>query len=392
MIANNLRNKKRSVYLDYAATTPVDPEVRSAMISCLTTEGAFGNPSSTMNAHGIAAAELVEEARRQIASLLGCQPSEFYFTSGATEANNLAIQGIVSRQLSQPMHVVISAIEHKSALDICKNTPCDVTYVRPGQDGVVSPEDVAAALRPDTRLVSVMHVNNETGVKQPIEKIAEILAQRDIIFHVDAAQSIGKLPINLNTTPIDLLSLSAHKFYGPKGIGGLFVRRGIQRKLRPLFFGGGQEKGLRPGTIPVHQVVGFGKACELAAERLGSDFAYASELRSRLLSKLANIDGIRVNGAAEGTIPHIVNCSFAKVDGEALALRLHDVSISVGSACSTGTIEVSHVLRAMGLPDSLIHGAVRLSFGRSVTLESIDYAAARISEEVDAIRRLERAS
>ncbi len=377
------------VYLDYAATTPVDPLVRTAMMGCLTEEGVFGNPASAGHSYGEAAADAVEHAREQVANLLGCRRSEIVFTSGATEANNLAIQGILAAASGNSRHVVTLAIEHKSVLEVVKALDCEVTYVRPDPDGVVSPEAVKNALRPDTVLVSVMQVNNETGAVQPVTEIARQVDGSGAFFHVDAAQSAGKLPIDLQSVPIDFLSVSAHKLYGPKGIGCLYIRRGRRDQLKPLLFGGGQEKGIRPGTSPVHQIVGFGKACELANERLTTDWHRISELRARLLSKLSRLDGMMLNGTSERGIPGIINCSFEGIDGESLALRLRDVAVSVGSACTTGTIELSHVLRAMGVPDAQMHGAIRISLGRFTTPEGVDHAARRISDEVRAIRELE---
>jgi cysteine desulfurase len=379
-------------YLDNAASTPVDPAVSAQMQQCLGEDGWFANPSATAHEAGRAAAQRVERARAQVARLIGASPEQIIFTSGATEADNLAVLGTARALAPERRHVISARTEHKAVLDSVRQLAREgfsVTWLQPDADGRVGAREVAAALRPDTALVSVMHVNNETGVIQDIRSIGEVCRAQSVIFHVDAAQSAGRLTLDLSQLAVDLLSLSGHKIYGPKGIGALFVRHGSRALLRPLMFGGGQESALRPGTLPTHQIVGFGAACELAAAAQERDGARISQWRDRLWSRLESLGDVTINGERAPRVPHILNVSFDGVDGESLVSALPSLAVSTGAACNSAAAEPSYVLRALGRTVRQAESALRFSFGRFNTDEDIEAAAVQVSQ---AVRRLRAAS
>lgn len=380
------------IYLDYAATTPMAPEAVAAMVECLSMEGVFANPASFQHEMGERANSVVEEARAEIASILNCKSKDLIFTSGATESNNLAIKGIALRYQKKGNHIITSASEHKAVLDTCKfleNVGFKVTYLKPDIDGRFSLDRILDALTDETILVSMMQVNNETGVIQNINLIAEALKDKDIFFHVDAAQSAGKLTIDLAKTPIDLLSISAHKFYGPKGIGCLYVRDRKKTNLAPLMHGGGQENGLRPGTLPTHQIVGMATAFKIAHDLIVSDYEHFERLEQILIAQLNQLQGVHFNGDNTQKVPNIINVSFDQVSSDSLIIAVKDdLAIASGSACNSGAIEASHVLRSMGIEGDRLYGAVRISFGRYTTESDINKAAQLICEEVIRLRHL----
>ncbi len=374
------------------------PEAGAAMAHCLTMDGEFANPASLQHGFGERANALVEGARSEIAHLLNCKSSDLIFTSGATESNNLAIKGIAlsgfpRRSMgTRGNHIITSASEHKAVLDTCKyleSIGFKVTYLRPDLNGYLSLDCILDVLTDQTILVSLMHVNNETGVIQDIDLIAQALKEKDIFFHVDAAQSSGKVKIDLTKTPIDLLSISAHKLYGPKGIGCLFVRNRKQTNLTPLLHGGGQEYGLRPGTLPTHQIIGMATAFRIAHDLILSDYQHSIRLEQILVNQLTQLEGVHINGDQKYKLPNIVNVSFDQVGSDSLIIALRDdIAIASGSACNSGAIEASHVLRAMGIEGDRLYGAVRISFGRYTTAADIQQAGQRICEEVTRLRRL----
>jgi cysteine desulfurase len=371
------------IYLDYAATTPVAPEVARAMSDALGDEADFGNPSAVTHAFGRRAQARIEAARAQVAALIGATGNDLIFTSGATESNNLALLGIARASVGKTRHIVTSKIEHKAVLDPCRQLEREgfaVTYVAPDSSGIVQPDSVRAALRPDTVLVSIMHANNETGVIQDIAAIGAICRERSIPFHVDAAQSVGKLPVDVSALPVDLLSFTAHKIYGPKGIGALYVHPAMRTRLKPVTFGGGQERGLRPGTLPTHQIVGFGAACELAARSLAADSNRLGHLRDRLWEGISRLEGVHLNGEAAPRLPGILNVSFEGVEGESLVTALDSLAVTTGSACSSASGDPSYVLRALGRGTQLAQSSLRFSLGRATTEADIDAA-------IDAVRR-----
>jgi cysteine desulfurase len=379
------------IYLDYAATTPVDPAVARAISDVLSSEADYGNPASITHVFGRRARQRVETARAQVAAMIGAGAEEIIFTSGATESNNLAILGIARANADRGRHLVTSRIEHKAILDPCKQLEREgftVTYLAPDTSGRISPESVRAALRPDTVLASVMHVNNETGVVQDIRAIGEVCRERNVPFHTDAAQSAGKLPIDVGKLPVDLLSFTAHKLYGPKGIGALYVRPQVRPALRPVSFGGGQERGLRPGTLPTHQIVGFGVACEIASRALVTDSARIASLRDRLWQSLRRLQGVHLNSEAAPRLPGILNVSFEGVDGESLVTALASLAVATGSACSSASGEPSYVLRALGRSTQLAQSSLRFSLGRSTTQADIDRAAAAVRFQVERLRSI----
>ncbi len=382
----------KKIYLDYAATTPVAPEVIETLITHFRATDNFANPSSIQHGFGETAQSLVENARQQIATHLNCNAKDLIFTSGATEANNFVLKSVATRFKEFGQHLITSATEHKSVLDCCRfleTQGFQVTYLKPDNVGLIDLEELADSITENTLLVSIMHVNNETGVIQPIEKIAEITQQRGVFFHVDASQSVGKLEINLAKTPISFLSFSTHKFYGVKGIGGVFARNCAKLKLPPLIHGGGQENGLRSGTLPTHQILAMATALELAYQNQTNDYQHAIALKQRLLSRLQDLEGVTLNGSQTATLPNIVNLSFEGVSADSLIIALRDdVAISSGSACNSGAMEASYVLRAMGIEGEQLYGAVRLSFGRYTTLDDMDYAAQRLCDEVTRLRQL----
>jgi cysteine desulfurase len=378
------------IYLDYAATTPLDPAVLQVMLPYLSADGAFANPAST-HGPGYKARAAVEKARAQVAALLGAEAAEIVWTSGATESNNLAIKGALEFHGRRNAHIVTSRIEHKCVLDTCRHLETQgarVTYLKPGAGGLVSPEQVLEALTPDTVLVSLMWVNNEIGVVQEVQRLAPLLRERGVLFHVDAVQAAGKLPIDLRETPIDLLSVSAHKIYGPKGMGALYVRKKPRARLAPQMHGGGHEWGMRSGTLSTHQIAGMGAAFAIAAERLASDAGRLSGLRDRLWQRLQALPRILRNGDPGRAAPHILNVSFEGVEGEALRAALPELAVSSGSACSSATQEPSYVLRALGRDDELANASLRFSLGRGTTEAEIEQAAEKVIKQVEWLREL----
>lgn len=382
---------KLPIYLDYAATTPVDPRVAEKMVQCLTPDGNFGNPASRSHLFGWKAEEAVETARRQVADLLGADPREIVWTSGATESDNLAIKGVARFYSKKGKHIVTSKIEHKAVLDPCRQLEregFEVTYLEPGSNGLITPEQVADALREDTILVSLMHVNNEIGTVTDIAAIGEITRAKGVLFHVDAAQSAGKLPINMAEMKVDLMSVCAHKIYGPKGVGALYVRRKPRVRLEALIHGGGHERGMRSGTLPTHQIVGMGEAFRIAGEEMAAETARLETLRQRLWDGVQDMEEVHLNGSAEHHVPGILNISFAFVEGESLLMSIKDLAVSSGSACTSASLEPSYVLRALGLNDELAHSSIRFSLGRFTTEEEVDYAVAQVRHAVEKLREL----
>jgi len=382
---------KLPIYLDYSATTPVDPRVAAKMIECLTNEGNFGNPASRSHAFGWKAEEAVENARRQVAELVNADPREIVWTSGATESDNLAIKGVAHFYASKGKHIVTTKIEHKAVLDTARQLEregFEVTYIEPGEDGIVTPAMVEAALRDDTILVSVMHVNNEIGTINDITAIGELTRSRGILFHVDAAQSTGKVEIDLEKMKVDLMSFSAHKTYGPKGVGALYVRRKPRVRLEAQMHGGGHERGMRSGTLATHQLVGMGEAFHLAKLEMAQENERIRALRDRFYKQVEHLEELYVNGSMTARVPHNLNLSFNYVEGESLIMALKDLAVSSGSACTSASLEPSYVLRALGRNDELAHSSIRFSFGRFTTEEEIDYAAQKVCEAVTKLREL----
>lgn len=375
------------IYLDYAATTPVDERVAETMLNYLTRFGDFGNAASTQHVYGQRALQAVQKARAQVAALINADPENIIWTSGATEANNLAIKGLAQFHARRGKHIITSKIEHKSVLEAChalENQGFEITYVAPEKNGVIDPKAIFAAQRPDTILVSIMHVNNEIGTIQPIHEIGEWCRAQGIYFHVDAAQSLGKVSIDLKTLPVDLMSFAAHKIYGPKGIGALYVARKPRVRLAPLFHGGGHEQGMRPGTLPTHQIVGMGTACELAMQ----EEDHIRQLRDKLWEGLQQIAGITLNGDYSARVPHNLNFHVRGVEGSALLLALQDLAISTGSACNSKTTEPSYVLRAIGLSSQEAHNSLRVSLGRYTTKTEIEKTIQHFREKIAWLRQL----
>jgi len=386
---------KLPIYLDYAATTPADPRVATKMMQFLTLDGTFGNPASRSHRYGWQAEEAVDVARNQIAELINADPREIVFTSGATEADNLAIKGAAQFHQSRGKHIITSQTEHKAVLDSCLQLEREgfaITFLSPGSDGIVTPDMLEASLRDDTVIVSLMHVNNETGVIQDIAALGALCRARDILFHVDATQSVGKLPIDVSTLPVDLMSFSAHKLYGPKGIGGLWVRRKPKLNLDAQMHGGGHERGMRSGTLPVHQIVGMGEAYRIAHAEMSSEMARLATLRQRLWSGINAIGDVHLNGSLEQGAPNILNISFAYVDGESLIMALKDLALSSGSACTSASLEPSYVLRAMGVEQELAYSSLRFSLGRFTTAEEIEYAIELVTKAITRLRALNPAA
>ena len=376
------------IYLDYAATTPAAPEVIAAMQSCLGADGVFANPSSVHLA-GRRSAAVVDRARDQLATLLQTRPDRLIFTSGATESDNLAIRGAAMARAGQGRHLVTMKTEHKAVTDSFRHLEkegFEVTWLLPGPDGLLALESLEAALRDDTQLVSIMHVNNETGVIQDIHSIGSLCRERGILFHTDAAQSVGKLGFDLDDLPVDLLSLTAHKFYGPQGVGALYMADHPGTAIFPILFGGGQERRIRPGTLPVHLICGIGAAAELAIAERSKNHERVTVLRGRLMSALQDVAGILVNGNPDAAYPGILNVSVADVDGESLMLALEPLCVASGSACNSANVEPSHVLKALGRSDGEAEAAVRFSFGRTTTEEEVDQAAALYRGAIDKLR------
>jgi cysteine desulfurase len=377
------------IYLDYSATTPVDPRVAAKMIPWLTEH--FGNPASRSHPFGWEAEEAVEQARAEVARLVNADPKEIIWTSGATESDNLALKGAANFYKTKGKHLLTVKTEHKAVLDTMRELErqgFDVTYLDPEPDGLVDLAKFEAALRPDTIVVSVMHVNNEIGVIQPIEEMGEILRARGIIFHVDAAQSTGKVPIDLARLKVDLMSFSAHKTYGPKGIGALYVRRKPRVRLEAQMHGGGHEKGFRSGTLATHQIVGMGEAFRIAREEMATESERIRMLRDRLLAGLRDMEEIYVNGDLEHRVPHNLNVSFNFVEGESLIMGMKELAVSSGSACTSASLEPSYVLRALGRNDELAHSSIRFTIGRFTTQEDIDFAVRLIKERIGKLREM----
>jgi cysteine desulfurase len=377
------------IYLDYSATTPVDPRVAEKMIPYLVEK--FGNPASRSHAFGWESESAVEEARNEVAKLVGADPKEIVWTSGATESNNLAIKGAAHFYSGKGKHIITIKTEHKAVLDTCRELEregFEVTYLDVRDNGLLDLEVFKAALRPDTVLVSVMFVNNEIGVIQPIAEIGEICREKGIIFHVDAAQATGKVVIDLTKLKVDLMSFSAHKTYGPKGIGALYVRRKPRIRLEAQMHGGGHERGFRSGTLATHQIVGMGECFRLAREEMGIENERIRMLRDRLLKGLSDIDQVFINGDLEQRVPHNLNISFAYIEGESMLMAIKDLAVSSGSACTSASLEPSYVLRALGREDELAHSSIRFTLGRFTTEEEIDYAIRLLHEKIGKLREL----
>lgn len=377
------------LYFDYSATTPVDPRVAAAMIPYLTEQ--FGNPASRSHPFGWAADEAVERAREQVADLVGADPKEIIWTSGATESNNLALKGAAHFYANKGKHLVTVQTEHKAILDTVRELErqgFSATYLAPESNGLVDLEKLKAALRPDTILVSVMLVNNEIGVIQDIAAIGEICREKGILLHVDAAQATGKVLINLNHLKVDLMSFSAHKTYGPKGIGALYVRRKPRVRLEAQMHGGGHERGFRSGTLPTHQIVGMGEAFRIAKEEMIAENARIRQLRDRLWQGLSNMEEVYLNGDIEQRVPHNLNVSFNFVEGESLIMAVKDIAVSSGSACTSASLEPSYVLRALGRNDELAHSSIRFTIGRFTTEAQVDYTIQLLHEKIGKLREL----
>ena len=379
------------IYLDYLSTTPVDPRVVAAMTACMSTEGVYGNAASRSHVFGWQAEEAVENARSQVAELINADPREIVWTSGATESDNLAIKGVAHFYHKKGKHIVTSKIEHKAVLDTCRQLEregYEVTYLDPNEQGLTTPEMVQAALREDTILASVMHANNEIGVVNDIAGIGEICRAAGVLFHVDGAQGVGKIPVDMEQMKVDLLSMSAHKMYGPKGVGALYVRRKPRVRLEAQMHGGGHERGMRSGTLATHQLVGFGEAARIAHEEMATESAQLEALRERFWDAISDIPEVYINGDREQRLPGALNVSFAFVEGESLIMSLRDLAISSGSACTSASLEPSYVLRALGLNDEMAHSSLRFSFGRFTTEAEVDHAVQCVRHAVEKLREL----
>ena len=381
----------KTAYFDYSSTTPVDPRVAKKMTHYLTSEGVFGNPASRSHCYGWQAEEAVENARQQVAELVNCDAREIIWTSGATEAANLALKGAAHFYRNRGQHIITSKIEHKAVLDTCRQLEREeftVTYLDPDADGVITTEKIAAAIRPDTIMVAIMHVNNEIGVINDITAISELTRDKGIIFFSDAAQSTGKIPLDLQQMQVDLMAFSAHKVYGPKGIGALFVRRKPRVRLEAQIHGGGHERGMRSGTLPTHQIVGMGEAFAIAGQEIANEMPRLRALRQRFWEQLQDIEEVYINGSLEQRVPGNINISFNFVEGESLLMSLSGIAVSSGSACTSASLEPSYVLRALGLNDELAHSSIRFSFGRFTTDAEVDQAAGDIRTAVEKLRDL----
>jgi cysteine desulfurase len=380
-----------TIYLDYASTTPVDPRVASKMMKFLTPDGEFGNPASRSHRFGWKADEAVEEARSHVANLVNCDPREIVWTSGATEADNLAVKGVARFYKSKGNHIITSKIEHKAVLDPCRQLEregFEVTYLEPNEGGVINPEDVKAAMKDTTILISLMHINNELGSLNDLTEIGNIAREAGTFFHVDAAQSTGKVDIDLSKLPVDLMSFSAHKTYGPKGIGALFVRRKPRVRIEALIHGGGHERGMRSGTLATHQIVGMGEAFRIAKEEMKQDNDKIKAFHEKFLREAMKIEHAYLNGDVENKVPNILNISFNFVEGESLIMGLKDIAVSSGSACTSASLEPSYVLRALGRKDELAHSSIRFSFGRFTKEEDIDKTLSILHNVVERLREL----
>jgi len=382
---------KLPIYMDYSATTPVDERVVAKMVKCLSYENNFGNPASRSHFFGWEAEKAVNKAREQVASLINADVKEIVWTSGATESNNLAIKGIAHFYKSKGNHIITMKTEHKAVLDTCRQLEregFEVDYLDPQANGLLDIEVLKKAIRPETILVSIMHVNNEIGVIQDIEKIGNLCRENKIFFHVDAAQSAGKVAIDLEKLPVDLMSFSAHKIYGPKGIGALYVRRKPRVRLEAQMHGGGHERGMRSGTLATHQIVGMGEAFAIAEAEMVEENARLLKLRNRLYDGFKDMEEVFVNGSLEHRIAGNLNISFNFVEGESLMMAVSDLAVSSGSACTSASLEPSYVLRALGLSDELAHSSVRFTLGRYSTEEEVDYAIKLLREKVQKLRDL----
>jgi cysteine desulfurase len=379
------------IYLDYASTTPVDPAVADKMMQFLTPTGQFGNPASRSHVFGWQAEAAVEDARNDVATLIGADPREIVWTSGATEANNLAIKGCAHFNQRKGKHVITSRIEHKAVLDTCRQLEregWEVTYLDPDSNGLIQPKMVADAIREDTTVVSIMHVNNELGTLNDIASIGAICRAKKVFFHVDAAQSAGKTAIDVEAMNVDMMSFSAHKIYGPKGIGALYVRRKPRVRIEAQMHGGGHERGMRSGTLPTHQIVGMGEAFKVGFHNLAEESARIEALRTRLWEGVSDMEEVHLNGSEDQHVPGIVNISFAFVEGESLIMALRDLAVSSGSACTSASLEPSYVLRALGLNDEMAHSSIRFSIGRYTSEDDIDNAIAKVRHAVEKLREL----
>ncbi len=377
------------IYMDYSATTPVDPRVAEAMIPYLTEK--FGNPASRSHSYGWVADEAVERARAQVAALVNADPKEIVWTSGATESNNLALKGAAHFYSGKGKHIITMMTEHKAVLDTVRELErqgFSATYLSPEADGLLDLEKFKAALRPDTIIVSVMHVNNEIGVVQDIAAIGEICRDKGILFHVDAAQATGKVPIDLQQLKVDMMSFSAHKTYGPKGIGALYVRRKPRVRIEAQMHGGGHERGMRSGTLPTHQIVGMGEAFRIAQEEMATENERIRMLRDRLWKGLCGMEEVHLNGDMDQRVPHNLNVSFNYVEGESMIMAVKDIAVSSGSACTSASLEPSYVLRALGRSDELAHSSIRFSVGRFTTVEEVDYVVALMKDKIGKLREL----
>lgn len=379
------------IYFDYSATTPVDPRVAQAMMECLTMEGKFGNPASRSHVYGWQAEEAVELARQQIAEAINADPREIVWTSGATESDNLAIKGAAHFYGKKGKHIITSQIEHKAVLDTCRQLEregYEISYLQPNADGIITPEQVADAIREDTIVASFMHVNNEIGVINDIAAIGEVCRANKVVFHVDGAQAIGKVPVDMSELKVDLYAMSAHKAYGPKGVGALYVRRKPRIRIEAQMHGGGHERGMRSGTLPTHQCVGMGLAFKLAVDEMDTELPRIKALSERLWKGVQDLEAVTVNGSLTQRIPHNMNVSFAYVEGESLMMALRGMAVSSGSACTSASLEPSYVLRALGLEDELAHSSIRFSIGRFTTEQDVDEAVQDIHKAVNKLREL----
>ena len=382
---------KSTIYLDYASTTPVDPRVASKMMQYLTPDGEFGNPASRSHRYGWKADDAVEEARSHVANLVHCDPREIVWTSGATEADNLAVKGVARFYKSKGNHIITSKIEHKAVLDPCRQLEregFEVTYLEPDEGGIIHPRQVKEAIKKNTILVSLMHINNELGTLNDLNAIGEITREAGVFFHVDAAQSTGKVEIDLSVMPVDLMSFSAHKTYGPKGIGALFVRRKPRVRIEALIHGGGHERGMRSGTLAPHQIVGMGEAFRIAKEEMKDDHIKVNAFHEKFVKEAMKIEHAYINGDINNKVPNILNISFNFVEGESLIMGLKDVAVSSGSACTSASLEPSYVLRALGRKDELAHSSIRFSFGRFTNDSEVNETLSILHNVVDRLRQL----
>ncbi|MBE9515908.1 MAG: IscS subfamily cysteine desulfurase [Proteobacteria bacterium] len=382
---------KRPIYMDYSATTPVDPRVADKMCSYLKPDGEFGNPASRSHAYGWVAEKAVEEARANVAALIGADPKEIVWTSGATESDNLAIKGAAHFYAKKGKHIITCKTEHKAVLDTCRQLEREgfkITYLDPEENGLIDLKKIEDAIRDDTILISIMHVNNEIGVIQDVAAIGKMAREKGILFHTDAAQSAGKIEIDVNAMNIDLMSLSAHKIYGPKGIGVLYVRRKPRVRIEAQMHGGGHERGMRSGTLATHQIVGMGEAFRIAKEEMVEEAKRLGALRDRLLDGLKDVEEVYINGDAKQRIPGNLNISFNYVEGESLMMALKDVAVSSGSACTSASLEPSYVLRAIGRSDELAHSSIRFAMGRFTTEEEVDFVIGLVKEKIQKLRDL----